>query len=73
LEEYFRRFKRGLDQPLGCTLKSLATAFKGLSFAEAEEFAADVHRQMVLRGPEAKLGEVVRTRLRQWRARYSPK
>ena len=53
---------------LGLAPRTLAEKLAGASYAELEQFAQDVRRRYVLGLPEAKLSEVVRSRLAQWRA-----
>ena len=69
LEEWFRRFQERFDQPLGFTPRALAGKLKGKSFAEAEEFAADIQRRYVLGLPSASVAAIVRERLDQWQQR----
>lgn len=52
---------------LGLAPRTLADKLAGASYAELEQFAQDVRRRYVLGLPEAKLTEVVRSRLAQWR------
>jgi AAA+ superfamily predicted ATPase len=73
LEEWFRRFQARLDQPLGFTPRSLAMRLKGLSFAEAEQFAEDVLRRHVLALPESNLKQIIKTRLEAWQQRFTVK
>ena len=54
---------------LGLAPRTLADRLAGASYAELEQFAQDVRRRYVLGLPEARLADVVRTRLTQWRAR----
>jgi SpoVK/Ycf46/Vps4 family AAA+-type ATPase len=54
---------------LGLAPRTLADRLAGASYAELEQFAQDVRRRYVLGLPEAKLSEVVKSRLVQWRAR----
>jgi AAA+ superfamily predicted ATPase len=70
LEIWFGRFQERLDAPLGHTPRSLAMQLKGISFAEAEQFAEDVLRRHVLSLPDSDLNNIVRTRLRAWKARF---
>jgi len=73
LEEWFRRFQDRLDEPLGWPPRSLAMRLKGLSYAEAEEFAADVLRRHILSLPDSNLKKIVKTRLEAWQQRYIAK
>jgi SpoVK/Ycf46/Vps4 family AAA+-type ATPase len=71
-EEWFQRLAEKLDAPLGRSPRSLAMHLKGLSFAEIEDFAADLARRYVLGLPDSDLKRIVNTRLRQWKARFQP-
>ncbi len=71
-ETWLRRFEERVGGSLGRSCKSLAGDLSGLSFAELEEFGADVQRRRVLALPEANLAGIVRERLAHWRARFSP-
>lgn len=71
-EMWFRRLAKQLDAPLGRSPRSLAMHLKGLSFAEIEDFAADVARRYVLGLPDSDLKAIVNARLRQWKARFQP-
>ncbi len=72
LEEWFSRFERRLEEPLGVSPRSLAEKLKGISFAEAEEFGADILRQRILKVPQGDLKQIVNERLKQWQARFQP-
>jgi len=52
-----------LDEPLGFAPRLLAMFLKGLTFAEAEQFAADVLRRHILALSDGNLKQIVRTRL----------
>ncbi len=66
------RFLESLSARLGGTLgfapRTLADRLQGASYAELEQFAQDVRRRYVLGLPSAKIDDVVRSRLEQWRA-----
>lgn len=70
LAAWFETLSARLGQPLGLEPKTLAAKLRGLSFAEAEEFAQDVRRRQVLGVPDADLKRIVRERLEIWTARY---
>lgn len=53
---------------LGLAPRTLADRLAGASYAELEGFAIDVRRRYVLGLPDARLPEIARTRLEQWRA-----
>lgn len=67
--EWFARFQKRIDVPLGNTPETMARKFSGVSFAEVEEFGATVFRQYVLEQPEAKMKEIVARALKNWAAR----
>lgn len=48
LVEWFERFKKRINIPLGYAADVLAKQFQGASFAEVEEFGSSVFRQYVL-------------------------
>jgi len=66
---WIRRFEErsGLNLFLG--EKSLTTQLNGVSYAELEEFCLDIHRRVVLAGPDAKARTIVRAVLKQWSSR----
>lgn len=72
LEEYFKKFIERFQQPLGHDPRTLATKLVGLSYAEAEEFTADIQRRYVLSQPNGDTRSIVTTRLKQWNSRFSP-
>ncbi|MFO0591294.1 MAG: ATP-binding protein [Polyangiaceae bacterium] len=71
VEEWFRRFEIRAGFRLGIPTKTLAERLKGLSFAELEDFGADVQRRYVLGLPSAEPTAIVRERLAQWGARFT--
>lgn len=71
LEEWFRRFENRLGEPLGYSPRTLAEKLKGLSFAEVEDFGADILRRKVLAMPGGNLKQIVCERLKQWHVRFS--
>ena len=71
IEEWFRRFENRSGRALGFSARSLALKLKGLSFAEIEDFAADVLRGIVLGEPAADARTITEQRLRQWKKRFS--
>jgi SpoVK/Ycf46/Vps4 family AAA+-type ATPase len=70
LQEWIARFTDRLGEPLGVAARTIATALKGRSFSEIEEFGLDVLRQRILRGPESPVAPIVRERLAQVKAQY---
>ncbi len=71
LEEWFKRFQGRVEEPLGWTPRSLAMRLKGVSFAEAEQFAEDVLRRHILALPDSDLKQIVQTRIDAWKQRFS--
>jgi AAA+ superfamily predicted ATPase len=71
VEEWFRRFERRVGFALGYAPRTLANHLKGLSFAEIEEFGADVQRRYVLGLPGSEPKAIVTERLAQWGARFA--
>ncbi|ABZ83558.1 ATPase [Heliomicrobium modesticaldum Ice1] len=72
LEEWFQRFEARMGKPLGFAPRTLAEKLRGLSFAEVEEFCADVQRRYVLSLPQADMKSIIAERLKQWKSRYCP-
>lgn len=70
-EEWFKRLEDRIGASLGHTPRTLASKLKGISFAELEEFGADVQRQYVMEQHEADLGKIVGARIVQWSQRAS--
>jgi SpoVK/Ycf46/Vps4 family AAA+-type ATPase len=70
-EEWFRRLEDRLGIKLGISPRTLASKLKGMSFAELEEFGADIQRRFVLGQQEADLQKIVTDRLTQWGQRFS--
>lgn len=70
LEEWFRRFETRHSESLGYAPRTLAEKLKGLSFAEVEEFGADILRRHVLAKPNSNLKQIVSECLKQWQARF---
>jgi SpoVK/Ycf46/Vps4 family AAA+-type ATPase len=69
VKEWLTRFKVVADQDLGFSPHQLSQKLRVASFAELEEFCADVQRRFVLGQPDAKLKQIVASRLVQWGAR----
>nr|VFK23737.1 MAG: Predicted ATPase, AAA+ superfamily [Candidatus Kentron sp. LFY] len=67
--EWFERFQRRIDVPLGYTPDTLAKRLQGSNFAEVEEFGATVFRQYVLEQPDADMKKIVSKTLEHWSAR----
>jgi SpoVK/Ycf46/Vps4 family AAA+-type ATPase len=73
IQEWFKRLQGRIGQPLCYSPAKLAEALEGLSFAEIEEFAADILRRYVLALPNADLKQIVDGRLEQWQNRFKIK
>ncbi|WP_059050393.1 AAA family ATPase [Paenibacillus senegalimassiliensis] len=71
IEEWFKRFQKRFEYPLGHSPKTLSDKLLGLSFAEIEEFGLDVQRRYVLSLPASDLKTIIRDRLKQWEAKYT--
>lgn len=72
VEIWFERFEENIGQPLGYTPRTLATKLGSTSFAELEEFCADIRRRHVLSLPHSNLKQIVAERLKQWERRVAP-
>lgn len=72
LVEWFRRFARRFDHPLGLSADELANIMGDASFAELEDFGLDVQRRFILAQPGADAKKIVRERLAQWKDRFTP-
>jgi SpoVK/Ycf46/Vps4 family AAA+-type ATPase len=70
---WFARFQERSRLDFGWTPRTLAEKLKGLSFAELEEFCADVLRRKILSEPDGDVRKIVGERLRQWRDRAAPR
>lgn len=68
---FFESAVKRLDFSLGYAPRTLAEKLSGLSFAELEEFVADVSRRYVLSLPDADGKRIVSERLKQWKTRFS--
>jgi AAA+ superfamily predicted ATPase len=72
IREWLRRFEERIGQKMKPTIASIAQQLKGASFAEVEEFGADVLRRQVLAMPTANLQEIISQRLEHWNSRFEP-
>jgi AAA+ superfamily predicted ATPase len=66
---FLERMVARVGGELGLAPRTLADRLTGASYAELEEFALDVRRRYVLGGLDARLAEISKSRLDQWRAR----
>nr|VFJ98662.1 MAG: ATPase family associated with various cellular activities (AAA) [Candidatus Kentron sp. H]VFJ98903.1 MAG: ATPase family associated with various cellular activities (AAA) [Candidatus Kentron sp. H]VFK03715.1 MAG: ATPase family associated with various cellular activities (AAA) [Candidatus Kentron sp. H] len=69
LAEWFEKFERRIEVPLGHAPSTLAKRLANTNFAEAEEFGTTVFRQYVLEQPDANMKGIVSETLRNWSAR----
>ena len=69
--EWFERFSKRLESPLGIAPKTLGARLHVDSFSDLEQFCQDVHRRFVLSLPTANLKSIVEDRLKQWVHRAS--
>ena len=67
--EWFERFERRINVPLGMSPSTLAKRFSGTNFAEIEEFGSTIYRQYVMDLPDSNLKEIVNTTLLNWATR----
>ena len=71
IEEWFRRFEeRRLKNKLGHSLNVIAKELEGASFAELEDFCADILRRHTLSLPDGDIKKIVDNQIKQWEARY---
>ncbi len=73
IEEWFKRYEKRTGHSLGLTPRSLAQRLKGLSFAEIEDFGADVLRRIALNESEADVKKIAEHCLGQWKKRFTLK
>lgn len=69
LAEWFSKFERRINHPLGYSPDTLAKRLSEVSFAEAEEFGTSVFRKFVLGQPESDIKTIVAETLKTWKAR----
>lgn len=66
---WMRRFEERTAMKLQLSERTLRERLRGLSYAELEEFCADIQRRVVLAAAEANPAAAARVSLHQWRAR----
>ncbi len=69
LTEWFEKYERRINIPLGYAPGTLAKRLQGSNFAEVEEFGTTVFRQYVLEQPNASMKNIVLRTLQNWSAR----
>ncbi len=70
IEQWFLSAENRIGKPLGYSPRTFSEKLKGLSFAELEEFCADIQRRIVLDVPSANPKQIVGDRLKQWETRF---
>jgi len=71
IEEWFRRFEeKRLKNPLGHNLTAIARRLEGASFAELEDFCADILRRHTLSLPDSNIKKIVDNQVKQWESRF---
>lgn len=69
LTEWFEKFERRIDIPLGYASETLAKKLSGLNFGEVEEFGTTIFRRYVLEQPGSDMKAIVGRTLKHWAAR----
>ena len=64
IEKWFALFERKTEFDFGVEPSTLAKKLYGKSYAEVEEFALDVYRQFILRGPGARAKSITNEQLK---------
>lgn len=71
IEEWFRRFEeKRLKNTLGHNLSAMAKKLEKASFAELEDFCADILRRYTLSLPDSNIKKIVDNQLKQWETQY---
>jgi len=71
IEEWVKRFEeKRLKSTLGHSLTTIAKKLEGASFAELEDFCADILRRHTLSLPDSNIKKIVDNQVKQWEARY---
>jgi AAA+ superfamily predicted ATPase len=71
IQRWFERFREHADFPFDFSPKTLADHLSVASFAELEEFCADILRRWLLCVPNGDARQIIRERLEEWKARAS--
>jgi AAA+ superfamily predicted ATPase len=69
LTEWFERFEKRINMPLGFAPSTLAKRLVGSNFAEVEEFGMSVYRQYILGLPESNIKNITANTLQGWGSR----
>ena len=71
IEEWLKRFEeKRLRNALGHPLSIIAKKLEGASFAELEDFCADILRRYTLSLPNSNIKKIVDNQVKQWEARF---
>ncbi len=73
IAEWFKRFEKRTGQAFGVLSRNLGQRLNGLSFAEVEDFGADVIRRITLGQPNVDSNKIVGECLNQWKKRFRVK
>jgi AAA+ superfamily predicted ATPase len=73
VEEYLKKSQDRMKLSFEVSLRSLAEKLAGASYAEVEDFTADVARRYVLEVPNANVKKIVQQRIAQWQQRFQPR
>jgi SpoVK/Ycf46/Vps4 family AAA+-type ATPase len=73
IEEFLRRSQERIKIAFEVSLRTLADKLSGASYAEVEDFIADIARRFVLESPNANVKKIVNQRVAQWHQRFQPK
>lgn len=68
LAEWFGKFEKRINVPLGYAPETLAKKLYGVNFSEAEEFGATVFRKYILEQPDSNMKSIVGRTLKLWGA-----
>lgn len=69
LVQWFEKFERRINIPLGISPSTLAKRLAGSNFAEVEEFGTTIFREYVLQIPDSNMKEIIQNTLNHWSAR----
>lgn len=70
--EWLNAWAERVDVGFGMSHRTIADRLGAISYAELEEFALDVQRRAILRGPEPDARDITQQVLRQWTERAEP-
>lgn len=70
IEEWLTRFEKRINNQFAKSLNLIAKKLEGASFAELEDFCADILRRYTLSLPDSNIKKIVDDRIRQWDTRF---